>query len=126
MSYFHATFVERIDSILLEGLRVGADRNFPESFPGVYLSTDPVLAIGFLIEHAVDRLQPDNPSEHLKRFRIIVVDSSRIDDRWLAPDPQIDEHPGFFWLYRGTIDITGMPILDVDQVMSDMMVDKFA
>lgn len=119
MSLFHATYAERIEAILRDGLIPSPlDRNFPEARPGVYLSTDPVLPLGVLIEHVMMNTERFiSPSDAVKRFRVIVIDGSRLDDRLLVPDPQIDpDANGNFWLYPQRIDVRCMPILTLDQL----------
>ncbi len=121
MSYFHATFADRIDSILENGLSAGYKQNFDYAEPGVYLCTSAEIAVGFLLEHVIDNhFDFASPAEARESFRVIVVDRSRLDERLLALDPQLGPPFGSeqstCWIYRGKIDVRGMPILTVDDI----------
>ncbi len=117
MTYYHATYAARIPSILRHGLRTGEERNFADADEGVYLSTDPVLPVGFLIEHILSEERPDlTPRGFVESLRVIVIDPSRIDASLLRPDPHTDGYEGMFWLYEGVVDVTNMPILTTDDL----------
>lgn len=121
MPFYHGTFFSRLPSIRRYGLggRI-VDRNFPEAEPGVYLATTPEVCVAMLLDHyleAGDNL-PVRPCDHLRTFCVIVIDDSRIDMKLLAPDPQIKGFEGTL-IYRGLIDITSMPVLDIDQIVPD-------
>lgn len=115
MAFYHATLRENLSSIQEFGL--GGKRaehpNFQDCEPGVYLTNHPLLAIGFLIEAAMEpefQSRFPSPREAFAQFAVIVIDSSLIDTKKLKPDPQI-EKPGF-WKYEGIIPIAACPILD--------------
>jgi hypothetical protein len=114
MTFYHATYRHRLDSIRRHGLTpTVADPNFPGAEPGVYLASDPMIPVAFLLEHSIENAnEKDNPSQIVENFVVIVIDDSRLDKRKLGPDPQLSEQEGL-WCYRGVIDVTNMPILDI-------------
>jgi hypothetical protein len=117
MPYYHGTHVWKLPSIQRFGLG-GAlvEKNYPDCDNGVYLSLEPDYCLYFLIEHYIETGDKNsNPSERLKEFRVILIDDARVNKAKLEPDPHLDGIPGVF-LYKGVIDITAMPILDVDQL----------
>lgn len=114
MTFYHATYADRVAAIQKEGLKPTANRNFPDAEPGVYLSTDPVIALSILIEHGMAVRTAESPKALAESFRIIVIDRSRVREDLLEPDPQVDGLGGVFWLYRGAIDVTAMPVVNWD------------
>jgi hypothetical protein len=122
MPLYHATYKSRIDSILKYGLGgMVLERNFPEAEMGTYLCDNPVIALGFLIEHYVDSGNREiTPDQMVKSFRVIVIDDTRFDQRKLRQDPQIDHHEVGLWVTDEIIDINGCIILDSDMVMAGM------
>lgn len=116
MTFYHATYSDRIAAIQKEGLRPVHTRNFPDAEPGVYLSTDPWIALGILLEHTFDNMDIRGPREAVESYRIIVIDRTRVREELLAPDPQVDGFNGMFWLYTGDIDVTGMPVLTTEEL----------
>ena len=124
MPFFHATYRDRLETIQREGLLPvhAGKRNFPGSRPGVYLSTDAFLTFGFFLETLgvfldaiIPELKEAAPSEVLDNFCVIVIDRSRVDEKFLIHDPQIDMFTGTFWLYQKPIDVSGMPIISIDE-----------
>lgn len=106
MPYYHATRRHLLESIIRYGLGgFVIERNFPESEPGVYLSDEPLLAVGMLIDRFIDVANPDsNPRLELDSWVVIVIDDARVNPQRLLPDPQLDTLDGF-WLYDGVIDV---------------------
>ena len=117
MTYFHATFRERLDSIREHGLGALAEehRNFSGSEArGVYLAPNPLLAVGILLEAAIVAVvNGKTPQEYIESIVVVVIDASRVDATRLEPDPAIEREG--FWFYRGIIDVTAMPVIDSDQ-----------
>lgn len=120
MPYYHGTHVQKIPSIQKHGLGgIVVEKNF-DCEDGVYLSTEPVVCVGMLVDHLLTTgSDGTNPSEVLKSFRVIVIDDSRVNPSKLNQDPNVDVEGCY--LYRGVIDITGMPILDVDAILPDAL-----
>jgi len=117
MPYFHATTRDRIQSIQRHGIGglPGAPKAFPDCQDGVYLASDPMFALGFLLERAMSgAFKNITPPEALAQFCVIVVDGSRVDRRKLARDPNVGQEG--FWLYDGVVDITAMPIVSAEDV----------
>lgn len=119
MPYYHATWRRHLPSIRKHGLG-GAmpDRqNFPVE-SGVYMSTDAAVAVSMMIEAYM--LNGDDwgmsPPEALEAMCVIVVDDSRIDQRMVDADPNV-ERRDLTILYRGVIDISALPVLSVDDVI---------
>lgn len=114
MPYYHATWAENLPSIVRNGLGGGVPVkvNFEWSEPGVYLSVDPVIAFGFLLEAVLTGSEPpkDPPHKALEKMKVIVIDDSRVDPSLLIDDPHVNCQD-LTKLYKGIIDITGMPIL---------------
>jgi len=118
MPFFHATWRENLPSIMSAGIvaTVPTERNF-DCEPGAYLSEEAWLALGFLVEAFMEKADPNsNPSEMIKRMAVIVVDDSRVDRSRLRADPNVDRQVGT-WLYDGIIDVRGMPVLSVDDIV---------
>ena len=117
MPWFHATYRGNLDGIRKNGLGgAGAKPNWPGAKPGVYLASEPELCLFVMIEGYIEFGDPDSvPSEHLKEIVLIVVDDARIDASKLGPDPMIDRED--VRLYSGVIDVTGMPVLSVEDIM---------
>jgi hypothetical protein len=114
MPYYHGTFLRHIDSILKNGLRpTGVEQNWDGCDEGVYL-TENVHACAFvMVDHYMQFGKEDSiPEEHIGSFRFIVIDDSRIDKRKLRTDPLINRSD--VHRYLGIIDVTGMPILTID------------
>lgn len=118
MPWFHATFVERLPSILKHGLCGGMEKNWPGVQDGVYLAAHPLIAVSIMLERYVRFGPPDSkPKEELARWRVIVIDDSRVRADLLRPDPEAEDAPeGAVMLYGGIIDIRGLPILDIDAI----------
>ena len=120
MPYFHATHRKNLRSIQRYGL--GGLPDAPKNFPcedGTYLATSPEVAFGFLIENYINSGDSrSNPSAELDEFIVIVVDDSRLD-HGLQSDPQVTNPNAGCFLYRGVIDIRGMPILDALTISPD-------
>lgn len=119
MPYYHGTHAWKLPSIQRFGLG-GAliEKNYPDCDNGVYLSITPEYCLYFLIEHYLDTGdESSNPSEKLKEFRVILIDDARVNKSKLQHDPHLEGFPDLF-LYKGVIDITAMPILDVGQLES--------
>lgn len=116
MPYYHATWRRNLNSILSYGIGGAAPsrRNF-DCEPGVYLSQDIHVAVGFLIE-AVTMMDAEEvdytPAEMLEQMVVIVVDDARIREASLTLDPNVD-HASYLGCYDGIIDVRGMPVLDV-------------
>jgi hypothetical protein len=105
-------------SILRHGLG-GAlpDRKNFDCKDGVYLATEPSVAILILVEAALaSALDTDSPQEVIDSMRLLVIDDSRIDASRCEPDPNV-ERRGLAFVYQGIVDVRGMPILDVDAAM---------
>ncbi len=117
MPWFHVTFDRHVDSIRRHGLGARVvERNWPECDEGVYLAQGPELGLMLFIERYAETGDRDSvPSDYLASLRIVVVDDSRVDPRKLARDPSFPDEEGI-GRYLGVIDVTGMPILDVDAV----------
>lgn len=118
MPFFHATWRDNLPSIMSKGLGAAdpIERNF-DCVPGTYLSEEAWIALGFLVEAFMEKADADcNPSEMVKQMAVIVVDDSRVERSRLRSDPNIDRHVGT-WLYDGIIDVRGMPVLSVDDVI---------
>lgn len=119
MPYYHATRRSRLREILREGLHGRAEQNF-ECERGVYLSTEPIIAVGFLLEKFLESEDPaKKPSEEIEDFVIIVIDDSRVNKKKLKPDPNVEEMwQEYLFLHQDDIDVNGMPLLDVEQVFT--------
>lgn len=115
MPFYHATYLERLPSILKLGLRPGHERNFPDAEPGVYLTTEPAIAIMMLIDHYLEAGDTEiTPPQQLERIRVIVIDDSRVDPARLRGDPQAPEgYHDTIMIYDGIVDVTNMPVLPV-------------
>lgn len=118
MPYFHATWRRHLPSIRKHGLG-GAEpdrRNF-EVEEGVYLAVSPAVAVSVLIEAYLEHheILDMSPPEALAAMCVIVVDDSRIDPRLVDTDPNIQRRD-LTILYRGTIDITSLPVISVDDL----------
>jgi hypothetical protein len=119
MPYYHATWQRHLPSIQKHGLG-GAmpDRqNFPVE-KGVYLATDPVVAISILIEAYIENGDSENlsPPEALEAMKILVIDDTRLHPDLFDIDPNL-ERQDLTVLYRGVVDITALPVLSVDDVI---------
>jgi hypothetical protein len=115
--FYHATRRTRLESILQTGLQPVSPQNF-DCPPGVYLSDSPIVAFGFLIEHfLINADDSSRPSEEVKDFVVIVIDDSRINSKRLLPDPNVSgKWQKHLFIYDNIIDVTGMPILDADDL----------
>jgi len=120
MPFYHATRRRHLPSILREGLHSEAAQNF-ECEKGVYLSLDPAIAFGFLLEDFFLKATDESkPSQELKDFIVIVVDDARVNQAQLKPDPNVEgKWQERLFIYEGCIDVTGMPILDADILFPD-------
>lgn len=119
MPFYHATWDRHLDSIRKDGLG-GAQpdrRNFPVE-SGVYLARDPEVAISIMIEAYLESGEASGltPPEAFAAIRIIVIDDSRIRIELLSADPNI-ERQDLTMLYQGVIDVTGLPIVGVDDIV---------
>lgn len=114
MPYYHATKRDRLDSIRKLGLRAVAEQNF-RCEPGVYLADNPAVPLAVMVECAL-LVKGTKPSKFLEDIVVIVIDDAMVNKNKLEIDPQGRNVPGM-WLYRGVIDITNAPILDVDTVL---------
>jgi len=119
MPYYHATWRKHLSSIQKYGLGGAApDRqNFPVEV-GVYLANEPMIALSILLEAYIesgDELGL-SPPEALAVMCVLVIDDSRVNIAMLDPDPNI-ERRDLTHLYRGIIDVTGLPVLSVDDIV---------
>jgi hypothetical protein len=117
MPYYHATTRDRVQAIQRDGLGGSSDlvRNFAFSQDGVCLASDPMMAVGFLLERAVEGEWAHlSPKEALSLFVVFVIDDSRVDSARLRTDPNIMLDG--FWLYGGVIDVTAMPVISAEDV----------
>ena len=117
MPFYHATTADRIESIRQHGL--GGLKDAPKAFPGcpdgVYLASNSLFAVGFLLERALSGdFTKQTPQEALAQFRVIVIDDSRVNRNRLVQDPNIKQ--AGFWLYDGVVDITAMPVVTAEDV----------
>ena len=121
MTYYHATYADRLDSIKKHGLNpLEHGKNFPDCEKGIYLCSCPKIAIGFLIDHFLETADYNSsPKEVHASFRVIVIDDSRVDTSLLKQDPQISHSEIGFWLYSQNIDITGLAIVDANTVFHE-------
>lgn len=119
MPWFHATHVERIPSILKHGLCGGMAKNWPGTEDGVYLAVHPAIAVDVMLERYFRFGPADSmPRDELARWRVIVIDDARIRPNLLRPDPEVPDAPeGAVMLYGGIIDVAGMPILTIDDLV---------
>lgn len=119
MPYYHATWASNVDAILRDGLGGSnpSTRNFDGVEDGVYLCVSPVIALSFLIEaYAELGVNAEMaPPQALAAMRVFVVDDSRLDNRRMGVDPNI-ERRDLTVLYKGIIDVAGMPILTADDI----------
>jgi hypothetical protein len=118
MPFFHATFKKHLPSILRNGLGgQNAQQNWPGIEGGVYLSELPAISLLVMVEQYYHFGQPDSiPRDHFAEIVVIVIDDSRVDRDRLAIDPLITNHPVF--RYPGVIDVTGMPIVPFDDMVT--------
>lgn len=116
MPYYHATTADRIPSILRHGLGgIDTGPRAEDCERGVYLASNPLVSLAIALEHAIKAMDEESaPREALDAIRVIVVDDVRLTAWRLRPDPHVDEVVGS-WLYDGVIDITGLPILTLDE-----------
>jgi hypothetical protein len=119
MPYYHATWRKHLPSIWKHGLGGAApDRqNFPVEV-GVYLANEPMVALSILLEAYIetgDELGL-SPPEALKAMCVLVIDDSRVNISMLDVDPNL-ERRDLTHLYRGIIDVTGLPVLSVDDIV---------
>lgn len=117
MPYYHATYRDRIPSILTSGLGgEGMDANWPGADRGVYLAEDPTHAVFVMVDWFMQTAEfSHSPKDFIDSLVIILIDDSRVPRQRLGPDPSI--HIDGVWLYRGIIDVRNMPVLELDQVM---------
>jgi hypothetical protein len=121
MPFFHATFDRHIPSILRHGVggRV-TERNFEGAAVGVYLADSVEAALVMLIDWYMTKGQEDPegvpaPRDFHASMRMIVIDDGRIRPDLLTHDEAFPDQEEIR-RYLGVIDVTGMPILTVDQV----------
>jgi hypothetical protein len=119
MPFYHATWRRHLPSIQKYGLGgVAPDRqNFPVE-AGVYLANEPVVALSILLEAYVDTGDELglSPPEALADMCVLVIDDSRVNTALLDIDPNI-ERRDLTHLYRGIIDVTGLPVVSVDDIV---------
>ncbi|WP_037381376.1 hypothetical protein [Sinorhizobium americanum] len=127
MPYYHATWRRHLPSILKHGLG-GAppdSQNFSVE-AGVYLARNPAVSVAFMIESYLESSDTIDitPSQVVEAICVLVIDDSRVTERLISADPNIDR-TDITVLYRGIVDVTGMPILGVDDVIdSPVTVDE--
>lgn len=119
MPYFHATWRRHLPSIRKHGL--GGAMPDMQNFPverGVYLSTDAAIAFGMMIEAYVlnGEAWGMSPLEALEAMCVIVVDDSRIDQRMIDVDPNV-ERRDVTMLYRGVIDVAALAVVFANDVI---------
>lgn len=128
MPFYHATWRKHLPSIQKHGLGGAApDRqNFPVE-AGVYLANEPVVALSILLEAYIETGEDLSlsPPEALAGMCVLVIDDSRVNVTLLDIDPNI-ERRDLTHLYRGVIDVTGLPVLSVDDIVPPdaVMVDE--
>lgn len=126
MPYYHATWSRHLPSIRKHGL--GGAMPDMQNFPverGVYLSSDAAVAVAMMIEAYVLNGEEwgMSPPDALRAMCVIVVDDSRIDQRMIDIDPNV-ERRDMTILYRGVIDIASLPVVSVDDIIpSDAMTE---
>jgi hypothetical protein len=116
--FFHVTFDRHIPSILKHGLggRI-TEQNFPGCEAGVYLATDHAIGLVMLIAEMMEREDDSvSPKNWIASVRVIVVDDTRVNPKLLSIDESFPDS-ALIKRYEGVIDVTGMPILDIDQAM---------
>ena len=125
MPWFHATFDRHIPSILKHGLGgATTERNNPASDVGVYLAGSVEGALAMLFEwyfRTFRQTQGEGlpvPSAFHDSVRIIVIDDGRLRASRLTHDASFPDQDDIR-RYVGVIDVTGMPILDLDAVTPD-------
>jgi hypothetical protein len=121
MPYFHVTFDRHVSSILRHGLgAVLSERNWPEADVGVYLTDDPIWGIAVMVDLLMGKFDEADcsPKAFVESLRIIVVDDSRIRQEKMIEDPSFPDKD-CMRLYRGIIDVSGMPVLNIDDVMAE-------
>jgi hypothetical protein len=121
MPRYHATWASNLESITRHGLGGASPdtRNF-DCDDGVYLAEDPAAAICFLIEAAVrNEGFGATPADAFKAMRLIVIDDSRYDASLAEPDPHV-ERAGIAVIYRGVIDVRGLPVIDAETAIAGM------
>jgi hypothetical protein len=124
MPFYHATTLDRIESIQKHGLGglAAAGQMFPGCESGVYLAAEALFALGFLIEKYIEGgFGRGSPAEMLKLFVVIVVDDARIDRTRLRQDPNIAM--AGFWIYDGVVDVNAMPVVSADAVYDALLAD---
>jgi hypothetical protein len=116
MPYFHATWRRHLPSIQKHGLGGAAPdaQNFPVE-KGVYLAVDASIALSMLLEAYLENGEDSGltPPEALAAMCVIVIDDSRLQKTLIDVDPNV-ERQDVTALYRGIIDVTGMPVISVD------------
>lgn len=128
MPFYHATWRKHLPSIQKHGLGGAApDRqNFPVE-AGVYLANEPVVALSIMLEAYIENGEDSglSPPEALAAMCILVIDDSRVNPALLDVDPNI-ERRDLTYLYRGVIDVNGLPVVSVDEIVSPdaMTVDQ--
>jgi hypothetical protein len=123
MPFYHATWRRHLPSISKYGLGGASPdcQNFPVE-AGVYLARNPAVAVAFMIESYLEsgRVMDMTPPQLLDAICILVVDDSRVAERLISTDPNI-ERTDMTILYRGIVDVAGMPILRVDDVLDHLI-----
>jgi hypothetical protein len=118
MTYFHATTIDRIPSILAHGLGAAGAARWPAIERGVYLAEAAEHAVYVLLDwfrQAAD--DAASPREFIEAIRVIVIDDARVPRALLGPDPDIPREG--IWLYRGGIDVRNMPIIPIDTLAAE-------
>lgn len=120
MPYYHATWRRHLKSILRHGLggALPDEQNFPVE-RGVYLAVDPSIALFMLVEAYLLKGEENAlpPPDTLEQMCVIVIDDARLADGKIEADPNVERKDATF-LYRGIVDVTGMPVLSVEQVQA--------
>ena len=120
MPYFHATWRRNLPSILRHGLggAMPDEHNFPVE-RGVYLAREAPVAVLMLVEAYElngDRMGM-SPKDALESICVIVIDDARIRADLVSRDPNV-ERTDVTALYRGVVDVAGMPVLSVETVLA--------
>jgi hypothetical protein len=118
MPYYHATFRDRLPSILKHGLGwPGAEPNWPGVDRGVYLAEAPEVAVFVMFDWMMQMMDESvSPKDFIESLVVILIDDTRVRRQDLGPDPEIARRDDV-WLYRGVIDVRNQPVLELDQVL---------
>ncbi len=76
-----------------------------------------MVCVSVMLEHYLAFGETDSvPSEHLDEICVIVIDDARVRPELLGPDPQVSRPDSF--VFRGSIDVSGMPVLGVEEALA--------